>query len=761
MKQILLVLAIIMSFSSVFSQNKSDANIFGHVLNAETGDHLSYINIQIKGSTIGTATDATGHYYLRNLPEGTYIIESSGLGYKTTRQEITIEPGVSKELNFFIEEDKIQLETVVVSASRNEVNRKEAPTIVNVLSPVILENTNSNNLAQGLNFQPGLRVENNCQNCGFQQVRINGLEGPYSQILIDSRPIFSSLAGVYGLEQIPANMIDRVEIVRGGGSAIFGSNAIAGTINIITKEAISNTISIANTTNLIGGRSADNFTSLNASLVSDTYNSGVIIFGSTRQQSPYDHDGDGFTEVSKNNAKNIGFRAYYRTQNYGKLSIEYHNINEFRRGGNELDLPPHYSDITEQVNHNINTGGVKYDLHSKNTKHLLNIFSSAQKIDRDSYYGTGKDPNAYGKTKDFTIISGFQYSYSMDKFLFMPAQLTIGNEYTQSKLNDKMLGYNREIDQQIHIESIFVQNEWRNEKISILLGGRLDNHNLIHNPIFSPRINIRYNPSSSISLRTSYSSGFRAPQAYDEDLHVTAVGGVVTLISLNPNLKTENSQSYSASVDLYRAFGKTETNILIEAFYTNLDNVFVLEEIGTDNQGNLLLERRNGTGAIIKGINLEGKLAPSNKFQVQLGFTIQKSEYVQALQWSINENLKPQKRMFRSPDKYGYFTAFYNITKNFSSAISGTYTGPMLVQHFQGYVSEDTEFETPNFIDLTIKFSYNLKINSNIIFQLNAGVQNILNSYQKDFDQGEYRDAGYMYGPSLPRTYFFGLKINI
>lgn len=761
MKQILLVLAIIMSFSSVFSQNKSDANIFGHVLNAETGDHLSYINIQIKGSTIGTATDATGHYYLRNLPEGTYIIESSGLGYKTTRQEITIEPGVSKELNFFIEEDKIQLETVVVSASRNEVNRKEAPTIVNVLSPVILENTNSNNLAQGLNFQPGLRVENNCQNCGFQQVRINGLEGPYSQILIDSRPIFSSLAGVYGLEQIPANMIDRVEIVRGGGSAIFGSNAIAGTINIITKEAISNTISIANTTNLIGGRSADNFTSLNASLVSDTYNSGVIIFGSTRQQSPYDHDGDGFTEVSKNNAKNIGFRAYYRTQNYGKLSIEYHNINEFRRGGNELDLPPHYSDITEQVNHNINTGGVKYDLHSKNTKHLLNIFSSAQKIDRDSYYGTGKDPNAYGKTKDFTIISGFQYSYSMDKFLFMPTQLTIGNEYTQSKLNDKMLGYNREIDQQIHIESIFVQNEWRNEKISILLGGRLDNHNLIHNPIFSPRINIRYNPSSSISLRTSYSSGFRAPQAYDEDLHVTAVGGVVTLISLNPNLKTENSQSYSASVDLYRAFGKTETNILIEAFYTNLDNVFVLEEIGTDNQGNLLLERRNGTGAIIKGINLEGKLAPSNKFQVQLGFTIQKSEYVQALQWSINENLKPQKRMFRSPDKYGYFTAFYNITKNFSSAISGTYTGPMLVQHFQGYVSEDTEFETPNFIDLTIKFSYNLKINSNIIFQLNAGVQNILNSYQKDFDQGEYRDAGYMYGPSLPRTYFFGLKINI
>ncbi len=91
--------------------------------------------------------------------------------------------------------------------------------------------------ADGLNFQPGVRVENNCQNCGFQQVRINGLEGPYTQILVDSRPIFSAQTGVYGLEQIPANMIERVEIMRGGGSALFGSSAIAGTINIITKRA--------------------------------------------------------------------------------------------------------------------------------------------------------------------------------------------------------------------------------------------------------------------------------------------------------------------------------------------------------------------------------------------------------------------------------------------------------------------------------------------------------------------------------------------
>ena len=100
----------------------------------------------------------------------------------------------------------------------------------------LFESTHATCLAQGLSFQPGVRVEDNCQNCGFTQVRINGLDGHYSQILMDSRPIFSALTGMYGLEQIPANMIERVEVVRRGGSALFGASAIGGTINIITKE---------------------------------------------------------------------------------------------------------------------------------------------------------------------------------------------------------------------------------------------------------------------------------------------------------------------------------------------------------------------------------------------------------------------------------------------------------------------------------------------------------------------------------------------
>lgn len=762
MKKSLWILTIILIYSTtIIAQKKTDANIFGHVVNKKTKEHIPYITVAIKGTTIGTSTDGTGHYYLKNMPVQKLTIIVSGIGFKPKEEELVLVTGKTLELNFEIEEDRILLENVVVSANRNETNRKEAPSIVNIISPQIFENTNSVCLAQGLNFQPGLRVETNCQNCGFQQVRINGLDGPYSQILIDSRPIFSALAGVYGIEQIPANMIERVEVVRGGGSAIFGSNAIAGTINIITKEPTRNSATLSNTTTFMDSKKADINTSLNASIVSDNNKLGAMIFGSTRQRSPLDYDNDGFTEIGKIDVKNIGFRGFYKTSNYSKIVLEYHNLGEFRRGGNHLELPAHFADITEQVEHNINTGGVKYDLFSKNQKHRINIFSSAQKIDRKSYYGAQKNPNAYGSSNDETWMAGMQYSYSMDTLLFMPAQLTMGAEYSSNEIVDKMLGYGRVIKQAVNTKSAFLQNEWKNKKISLLVGGRFDKHNLIKNPIISPRANIRYSPSDFVSMRASYSSGFRAPQAFDEDLHISAMGGNVVLITIDPNLQTEKSKSYSASADFYKTIKNVQLNFLVEGFYTSLDNVFILQEIGTDIQGNTLLERRNGSGATVKGVNLEGKVIPTERMQIQFGATFQKSEYKDVQQWSNSTTLAPQKTMFRSPNNYGYLTATFEAIKDFTIALSGTYTGSMLVQHFAGYTLEDSEKKTQEFYDINLKLSYDFKLNGSAKMQINGGVQNILNSYQNDFDKGEFRDSGYIYGPALPRSIFMGLKIVI
>lgn len=738
--------------------NPTDANIVGHVIDKESREHLGFITIFLKGTTIGTSTDASGHYYLKNLPEGQFTLVLKSLGYKTIEKKVTLKKGKTLEINFEAEEDQIALDAVVVSANRNETTRRLAPSLVNVLDSKIFETTHATCLAEGLNFQPGVRVENNCQNCGFQQVRINGLEGPYTQILVDSRPIFSALTGVYGLEQIPANMIERVEVMRGGGSALFGSSAIAGTINIITKEPLNNSAQLAHSLTMIGGSSADNNTTLNASLVTADHKAGVYIFGQSRYRSAYDDDGDGFTELGNLDAKTLGFRSFLKTSDYSKLTLEFHNIHEFRRGGNLLDLPPHETDITEQTDHNINGGGLKFDLFSTDYKHRLNIYTSAQHTKRKSYYGAAHDANAYGSTTDMTFVGGAQYSYDFEQCLFMPAEFTGGAEYNYDDLHDQMLGYNREIKQTVHIGSAFLQNEWRNEKWSFLIGGRFDKHNLIDHVIFSPRANLRYNPTKDINLRMSYSGGFRAPQAFDEDLHITAVGGNVSIIQISPNLKEEKSQSLSASLDFYHRFGAVQTNFLVEGFYTDLSDVFVLEEIGSDDKGNLTMERRNGQGAKVMGINLEGKMAYA-WMQLQAGVTLQRSRYKEPEQWS--STVTPQKKMFRAPDTYGYFTSTFTPLKHFSASLTGTYTGSMLVQHLAGFVPEDCEVKTPDFFDMNLKLSYDIPLYKSVTFQLNAGIQNIFNAYQDDFDKGPLRDAGYIYGPGTPRSYFVGCKINM
>ena len=340
----------------------------------------------------------------------------------------------------------------------------------------------------------------------------------------------------------------------------------------------------------------------------------------------------------------------------------------------------------------------------------------------------------------------------------MPADLTAGLEYNRDNLKDDMWGYNRYTKQTVNIGSAFLQNEWKNEKWSILLGGRLDKHNLIDHVIFSPRANLRFNPSEDINLRLSYSSGFRAPQAFDEDLHIENVGGTVSMIERAKNLKEEKSQSFSASADMYHRFGAFQVNFLVEGFYTRLSDVFVLENIG-ERDGILIKERRNGSGAKVLGLSMEGKMAYLSLFQLQAGVTLQQSRYDEPEKWS--ETAPAEKKIFRTPNTYGYFTATYTPIKPLSLSLSGTYTGSMLVQHMAGSgVAQDVAVSTPSFFDMNIRLSYDVRIYKEITMQLYGGVQNLFNAYQKDFDKGVDRDSGYIYGPSLPRSWFVGAKFS-
>ena len=735
----------------------TDAHIHGHIIDKNTGEHLPYMVIVLKGTTIGVTTESTGHYMIRNVPEGRFTVEVSAVGYKTQSYEVDIKKGRSYEVNFVLEEDLVHIDGVIVSATRSETTRKMSPTLVNVVGMDVYNKTNSTTVAQGLAFQPGVRVENNCQNCGFQQVRINGLDGQYTQILIDSRPIFSALAGVYGIEQLPANMVDRVEVMRGGGSALFGSSAIAGTINIITKEPVRNSASVSHITTSIGGTSAmHNTTDINASIVSEDNKLGIAVFGQNTEKDAWDANGDGFTELSRISGQTIGFRGYVKTGLYSKVTAEYHHLQEFRRGGDNLHLPPHEAMIAEQTEHGINTGGVKFDVFSKDNKHRFNTFASIQHIARDSYYGAGMDPNAYGKTDDLTWVGGAQYIYRMAECLFMPSDLTVGLEYNEDYLQDNMWGYDRVTDQTVRIVSAYAQNEWKNSRWGLLIGGRLDKHNLIKKVIFSPRANLRFNPTENINLRASYSYGFRAPQAFDEDLHIDNVGGTVSMIRLADDLQVEKSQSISVSADIYHSWGDWQGNVLVEGFFTDLDDVFALKELGFEN-GVLIKERHNESGARVFGANLEGKIAWRNVFQLQAGLTKQSSNYKEARSWS--DDVEATRKMFRTPDLHGYMTASYNPLKDLTLSLTGTYTGSMLIEHHAGMIEKNLTVETPGFWDMGFKTAYDLKVHGNVSLQLNAGVQNIFNSFQDDFDSGPDRDSGYIYGPTLPRTFFFGVKL--
>lgn len=784
MKKIFLILLILSIAFQIFSQTpKTDANIIGHV--TSNGTHVSFANVVIKGTSIGTVTDETGHYHLVHLPIGQATIVVSLIGYKPQEKIVITEANKTLEVKFELEEDALNLGEVVVSADRSTQKRTEAPIIVNTLSPKLFATTQSLTLSEGLNFSPGLRLENNCQNCGFTQVRMNGMEGPYSQILINSRPIFSGLAGVYGLELIPTNMIEKVEVVRGGGSALFGSNAIAGTINIILKDPTTNTYEVGSHYALTGidrknetKTASDLSVNFNTSLISSDHKTGVSLYGFTRERKMFDANNDGFSEIAPMSNLTIGTRFFHRFGYRSKLTIDFFTIKEERNGGNKQDYPLHERDVAEAVKHDLKTVALTWDQYFRDYD-LLSIYASGQFLNRDSYYGANQSLSDYGNSNDKTYNVGTQY-----KAHFGKSSIIMGLENTGGFLTDKKLGYpdydhavivddsivsvphtsNTTIAEQSSVTTgVFAQYELKWKKATVALGGRYDHYeikDLVKTEIdsktgnvFSPRISIMYEIVKELQARVSYSQGYRAPQIFDEDLHIETSGSRQVININDPNLKQETSHSVMASLDFNKLMGKLFTGFLVEGFYTRLENPFV-NEIGIpEEDGTVYYTRKNAMGgATVQGINVELKLKPLKDFSFTSGFTIQSSKYDEVQEFE-------EKRFFRTPNQYGFFAIDWDFYKNFCLSATGNYTGHMLVPYF-GTENPNGELRTSErFFDLGAKLTYTVKLNGASV-QFSSGIKNIFNAYQSDFDEGIDRDPAYMYGPVSPRTIYFGIKVG-
>ena len=262
-------------------------------------------------------------------------------------------------------------------------------------------------------------------------------------------------------------------------------------------------------------------------------------------------------------------------------------------------------------------------------------------------------------------------------------------------------------------------------------------------------------------MRISYASGYRAPQAYEEDFHLTQVGGLSLRTFLAENLKPEYSNSLSFSLDYYLQLGDNyQTNLLFESFYTDLDDVFALKVIESDTINNIMIqERYNASGAVVKGISLTGKLTYKDLYSITLGYTLQSSKYKEIQFWSEDSKVEGTDQMLRTPNNYGYTTFSISPIKPLDISLTGTYTGEMKVPHFAGYIENDRIETTPSFFDLNVSLAYSFSLSKSTGIKLSVGMKNILDSYQNDFDKGINRDAGYIYGPMQPRTVYLGLNL--
>lgn len=780
--------ALIVLSQPVFAQT---SNVTGKIISH--GETVPFANVILTGTQFGTSADVNGAFVLTNVPAGKYQLQTSAVGCIPARDSVSIREGEDVIIDFELKEDVLSLSQVVVTGSRNQIEQYNSPVIVSTIGTRTFEATQSLNIAEGLSFSPGLRVENNCQNCGFTQLRMNGLDGPYSQILINSRPVFSALAGVYGLEMLPSTMVDRVEVVRGGGSALYGGNAIAGTVNIITKDPFENSFEVGINQSFIDAVDPDRTVNFNGSLVSDDLNKGITFFGFNRFRNPWDANGDGFSEIVALQNNTFGFDAFYNINDQTRLDLGAYYINEYRRGGNKFHLFPHQTDITEQLEHNILSTNIGLERRSTNNKHKIGLYGSLQHVERESYYGGGgrvisegdsltSDDitaiNAYGSSQDIATVSGLQYTFVM----ISKVMLTTGSEYTYNKVVDEMPGYGRLIDQNVGTWGTFAELEIKPiEKLTLLAGGRFDQLNIsgqydLEGQSFTndqiinvlvPRASAMYKLKENFKLRASFAQGYRGPQAFNEDLHIETVGGAARFIQINPDLEVERSNSALLSINYDKYIGKTQMNFVVEGFYTELINPFIFADQQELPSGIAVISKRNGDGAVANGVNLEANVAFGSKLILQSGATFQSANYVVEEEiWSSDPAdgtpATTTDKLLRTPDAYGYYSLLYNPTEYLSIAYSGVLTGPMDVPHVIDVSNERTVIKrTSAFFENNIKLSYTIKTSKQFALELFGGVQNIFNSYQDDFDVGADRDAGYVYGPLRPRTYFMGLKFGM
>jgi outer membrane receptor for ferrienterochelin and colicins len=737
-------------FGFLFLSTLSFAQTISGKISAKNGEEIPYANVYLKQTKMGTSTNENGFYELKNVPKDKYTLVISSIGYRTKTIEINVLNDKNILQNITLLDDN-SLDEIVVSGTLRPVSKTNSPVPVEVYSETFLKKNPTPSIFESLQNVNGVRPQLNCNVCNTGDIHINGLEGPYTFVLIDGMPIVSGLSTVYGLTGIPQALIERVEIVKGPASTLYGSEAVGGIINIITKKP-------TNAPKLTTDTFASSWGEVNLDVglryKASNKIDGLLGVNYFNFQNRIDNNGDNFTDLTLQNRISLFNKINIARKSNKVFTIAGRYVYEDRWGG-ELDWEREFRGGNQIYGESIYTNRWEtFGTYELPTTENLSFQFSANGHYQNSFYGE-TSYNAEQLIGFGQLVYNKQLGKNHDLLLGAAYRYTFYDDNTFATLGDDGIENSPSI---IHLPGVFAQDEISlSDRKKLLLGIRWD-HNSLHGNIFSPRINYKWNSKDNSNIvRLSAGNGFRVANVFTED-HAALTGA--REVEFDGDLDPETS--WNVNINYVKKINTENAFITLDgsAFYTYFNNR-ILPDYETD-PGKIIYVNLDGF-SVSKGISLNADLLFTNGLAINAGATL--------MEVSVTENnVKTQQLLTESFS--GVWSISYRFENNFTIDYTGNVYGPMrlpLLGENDVRAEKSPWFSIQN-IQLSKKFSNSWEVYGGVKNLLNfTPAANSINNANNPFDVGLDTDANpelafdpsYVYASNQGIRAFAGLRYTL